>query len=430
MKTGDTLGSISETTGRERGAAPGAQPRARPAGPRLRAEAQAPLGDAGSGRSCGCCRRPWRRSPCWRRPAAASAQQRPAWTARRPRSWSTPATARCCWPRTRRARRSIASTTKLMTALLTLERSRPDEVFTGADYQAGAAESKINLRRRRADAGGRPARGAAAGERQRRGGHARRRRVGLARAFVRGHERARRASSACGARSYANPIGLDDPANYSTAARPGRARPAAAAQPPLRPDRRPCPARSWSPAPPARGEQPQRPRPRALRRRHGRQDRPHPLGGLRARGLGPGAARREGGQRGAGRARARPRATPSRWPRCAGAWTSTGGCGCSTPTSRWPGRRSSCAATSVAGWCPAPTCLTLRRGQRVRTRVDAPGRGRGPARGRQRVGTIDGAAGRPRDRARAAGHRGRGAGRPSARGLRRMFRILIGAGLL
>lgn len=44
------------------------------------------------------------------------------------------------------ARRSMASTTKLMTALLTLERSKPGQVFTAADYKAAAIESKISLR--------------------------------------------------------------------------------------------------------------------------------------------------------------------------------------------------------------------------------------------------------------------------------------------
>jgi serine-type D-Ala-D-Ala carboxypeptidase (penicillin-binding protein 5/6) len=42
--------------------------------------------------------------------------------------------------------RSIASATKLMTALLTLERADPADVFRAADYRAGAIESKINLR--------------------------------------------------------------------------------------------------------------------------------------------------------------------------------------------------------------------------------------------------------------------------------------------
>ncbi len=43
-------------------------------------------------------------------------------------------------------RRSMASTTKLMTALLTLERAKPGQVFTAADYRAAPIESKISLR--------------------------------------------------------------------------------------------------------------------------------------------------------------------------------------------------------------------------------------------------------------------------------------------
>ena len=43
-------------------------------------------------------------------------------------------------------RRSIASTTKLMTALLALERARPNEVFTAPRYDALPIESQINLR--------------------------------------------------------------------------------------------------------------------------------------------------------------------------------------------------------------------------------------------------------------------------------------------
>lgn len=43
-------------------------------------------------------------------------------------------------------RRSMASTTKLMTALLTLEDARSSAVFTAADYQAAPIESKISLR--------------------------------------------------------------------------------------------------------------------------------------------------------------------------------------------------------------------------------------------------------------------------------------------
>jgi len=113
-------------------------------------------------------------------------------------------------------RRAMASTTKLMTALLVLEKARPGDVFTGADYHALPVESKINLRR---------------GERMRVGDlleallleSANDAAVTLAEgvagsraAFVREmNARARR----LGLRgtSYGNPIGLDDPASYSTA---------------------------------------------------------------------------------------------------------------------------------------------------------------------------------------------------------------------
>jgi D-alanyl-D-alanine carboxypeptidase (penicillin-binding protein 5/6) len=44
------------------------------------------------------------------------------------------------------AERAIASTTKLMTALLTLEEAKPRDVFTAPAYNAMPAESRINLR--------------------------------------------------------------------------------------------------------------------------------------------------------------------------------------------------------------------------------------------------------------------------------------------
>jgi serine-type D-Ala-D-Ala carboxypeptidase (penicillin-binding protein 5/6) len=44
------------------------------------------------------------------------------------------------------AERSIASTTKLMTALLALEQAKPSDVFTAPAYNAMPAESRINLR--------------------------------------------------------------------------------------------------------------------------------------------------------------------------------------------------------------------------------------------------------------------------------------------
>ena len=113
-------------------------------------------------------------------------------------------------------RRQIASTTKLMTALLALERTRPDQVFRAPDYRALPVESKINLRageRMRVDdllealllesandAAATIAQGVS-GSRPR---------------FVADmNERARALRLAD--TSYANPIGLDDPLNYSSA---------------------------------------------------------------------------------------------------------------------------------------------------------------------------------------------------------------------
>ena len=114
------------------------------------------------------------------------------------------------------ARRATASATKLMTALLVLERARPSDVFVAPRYDALPVESKIDLRtgeRMRVDdllealllesandaavtiaegvAGSRPA-------------------------FVGAMNERARALGLDGT-SYANPIGLDDPQNYSTA---------------------------------------------------------------------------------------------------------------------------------------------------------------------------------------------------------------------
>lgn len=118
--------------------------------------------------------------------------------------------------RAARARRAIASATKLMTALLSLEELRLRQRLTAAPYHAAAAESRINLR---------------AGERMAVGDllrallleSANDAAVTLARgvsdsveAFVdRMNERARK----IGLRGthYANPIGLDQPGNFSSA---------------------------------------------------------------------------------------------------------------------------------------------------------------------------------------------------------------------
>jgi D-alanyl-D-alanine carboxypeptidase (penicillin-binding protein 5/6) len=118
--------------------------------------------------------------------------------------------------RDRNQRRQIASTTKLMTVLVALERDDLDDVFSAARYHPAAAESQIGLHRgermsvrdllRAAllpsanDAAATLAVGT----------------MGSTAAFV--AEMNRRAR-ALGLRdtSYANPVGLDDPKNYSSA---------------------------------------------------------------------------------------------------------------------------------------------------------------------------------------------------------------------
>jgi serine-type D-Ala-D-Ala carboxypeptidase (penicillin-binding protein 5/6) len=113
-------------------------------------------------------------------------------------------------------RHAIASATKLMTALLALERARPREVFTAPEYNALPAESRINLR-----TGERmtvhdlleallleSANDAAATIADNLSGT---REAFVAEMNVRAEELGLENTS------YANPIGLDDPANYSTA---------------------------------------------------------------------------------------------------------------------------------------------------------------------------------------------------------------------
>jgi serine-type D-Ala-D-Ala carboxypeptidase (penicillin-binding protein 5/6) len=112
--------------------------------------------------------------------------------------------------------RAIASTTKLMTALLSLEEAKPGEVFTAPAYDAMPAESRINLRD---------------GERMTVQDlleallleSANDAAVDLAEnisgsrdAFV-DQMNDRAAELGLDHTSYANPIGLDDPGNYSSA---------------------------------------------------------------------------------------------------------------------------------------------------------------------------------------------------------------------
>jgi serine-type D-Ala-D-Ala carboxypeptidase (penicillin-binding protein 5/6) len=114
------------------------------------------------------------------------------------------------------ARRQIASTTKLMTALLTLERTRPRQVFAASDYRPAPVESQIGLKpgeRMRVsdlfealmlesanDAAEALAEGMAGSE---------------SRFVAAMNERAQQLG--LDDTSYANPIGLDDALNYSTA---------------------------------------------------------------------------------------------------------------------------------------------------------------------------------------------------------------------
>jgi len=115
-----------------------------------------------------------------------------------------------------RQRRPIASTTKIMTALLTLKRAQLDEVFTSPGYEGDPAESVIDLKAGEEltvrdllrglllasanDAAVTLAQGVS----------------GSTEAFVKLMNRQARRLRLRDT-SYANPIGLDDPDNYSTA---------------------------------------------------------------------------------------------------------------------------------------------------------------------------------------------------------------------
>ena len=204
------------------------------------------------------------------------------------------------------ARRAIASTTKLMTALLTLERTRPRQVFRASDYRPAAVESQIGLRpgeRMRVadllkalmlesanDAAETLAEGISGSEA----------------AFV-----AAMNERAAAARARRHQLRQPDRARRSRQllhrARPGHAdlRPDAAAA--LRPSRGHARGAAEVRRAPAHGGQPQRPdRPLPVRQR--REDGPHHPGRLRAGRLGPQPDRWAGHLRGDGRAqRAGPR---------------------------------------------------------------------------------------------------------------------------
>jgi D-alanyl-D-alanine carboxypeptidase (penicillin-binding protein 5/6) len=113
-------------------------------------------------------------------------------------------------------RRSIASTTKLMTALLTLERAKLSDVYTASDYRPSPAESQIGLdpgekmsvrdlmRGLLVESANDAAVTLAEGV------------SGSRRAFVRAMNR-RAQQLGLEDTHYANPIGLDESGNYSTA---------------------------------------------------------------------------------------------------------------------------------------------------------------------------------------------------------------------
>ena len=113
-------------------------------------------------------------------------------------------------------RRAIASTTKLMTALLTLERSRPSAVFRAVRYHALPAESQIGLRAGERMTVADLLRGALI-ESANDAAETLAERVGGSRgAFVRAMN-VRAQQLGLHDTHYANPIGLDEAGNYSSA---------------------------------------------------------------------------------------------------------------------------------------------------------------------------------------------------------------------
>jgi D-alanyl-D-alanine carboxypeptidase (penicillin-binding protein 5/6) len=149
-------------------------------------------------------------------PQAAAAQSTPNRLTAKTGILIEPSSGEVLWSRAADRRRSIASTTKLMTALLVLEHSKLSDVVPAANYRALPVESKINLR-----PGERmtvadllrallvySANDAAVTLAQHVGGSRP--------AFVRLMNKRARELKLTGTH-YGNPVGLDDPANYSTA---------------------------------------------------------------------------------------------------------------------------------------------------------------------------------------------------------------------
>jgi D-alanyl-D-alanine carboxypeptidase (penicillin-binding protein 5/6) len=113
-------------------------------------------------------------------------------------------------------RRAIASTTKLMTALLTLERSRPSTVYRAVRYHALPAESQIELQPGEKMTVADLLRGMLIESANDAAATLATRIGGTEANFVRAMNK-RAQQLGLKNTHYANPIGLDDPANYSTA---------------------------------------------------------------------------------------------------------------------------------------------------------------------------------------------------------------------
>ncbi len=283
-----------------------------------------------------------------------------------------------------REERPIASTTKLMTALLTLERADLDDVFKAAPYSASPVESKIGLMpgermtvedlltalvlESANDAAVTLAEGVA----------------GSRDAFVR--EMNRRAV-ALGLRdtSYANPVGFDDPENYSSArdlaelARRLLTNPSSPASPTCRWRRSTAAttsARSTTATPrpgvPVRGR---------------RKDRSYDRRRLRARGIRSGRRRAcdHGDARRSERSGARRRHTGAA---CAGASSSSIASAYCGPARSLEQIDVNYRDEDAEVGAARPVTLVLRRGERTETVLDAPDELDGPLAKGERVGSV------------------------------------------
>ncbi len=161
-------------------------------------------------------------------------------------------------------RRSIGSTTKLMTALLTLEEAKLSQTFTAADYNAAPIESKIGLQPGERMKRLRPDARAAARVRQRRRGDARRGRLGLAEG-VRARDEPPRAQPRPQAHALREPDRARPGGQLLLGARPGHAGHGPADQPLLQEGRGLADGHAQDRRPPAHVHEPQPARAAAIR---------------------------------------------------------------------------------------------------------------------------------------------------------------------